>query len=89
MFQRCLLLLLLFNQAATPAGMEMSSEEAKAWGAKRNLWRAVCKGSYKCSRRCLGYNSSLSVKVITLLFKMLTTSIQKIELVIKKQYQEK
>lgn len=69
--------------------MEMSSEAAKVWGAKRNLWRAVCKGSYKCSRECLGYNSSLSVKVTTFLFKILNTSIQRIELIIKKQFQEK
>lgn len=38
MFQGCLVLLfLLSNQAATLAGMEMSSEEAKACEAKRKL----------------------------------------------------
>lgn len=42
MFQRCLSLFLLSNQAATLAGMEMSSEEAKACDAKRKLWKAVC-----------------------------------------------
>lgn len=33
----------LSNQAATLAGMEMSSEEGKVCEAKRKLWKAVCK----------------------------------------------
>lgn len=42
MFQIYLFSLLPSNQAAALARMEMSSEEAKVWGAERNQWRAVC-----------------------------------------------